>query len=160
MKLVIGMLLAAIVALAQSPSPTAGNTGKADWANVAHLTVGDDIRVSMSDGKSFRGQLQSSTEDSLIIIAANAQHTLARAQVSKIATKSKSHRGRNTLIGLGVGAGAGLVIGAAGDRSCANDCFISKDFLKETVTPIGAVIGAIIGVAWPTGRWHDVYRSK
>jgi hypothetical protein len=160
MKLVIGMFVAVGIVMAQSPSTSAGNTGKSDWANVTRLTIGDDVRVSTANGKSFRGQLQSSTADSLIMTAANTQQTLARAQVVKIATKGKSHRARNTLIGAGIGAGAGLAIGAAGDHSCSNDCFISQNFLKETVTPIGAVIGAIVGVAWPTGRWHDVYRSK
>jgi hypothetical protein len=161
MRFVLAIFLAAGLAAAQSPTPSPTNSGKSDWASVKRLAAGEDIRVSMTDGKSFRGQLQSSTDDSLIIIVANTQQTLARAEISKIATKGNSHRGRNTLIGLGVGAGAGLAIGAGVDHSCApHDCFIGNNLGKEAFTPVGAFIGAIVGVAWPTGRWHDVYRSK
>src|SRR5271167_1307346 len=108
MKLLIGILVAAGLALAQ--------TGNADWANVKRLTAGEEIRVSMSDGKSFHGQLQSSTDDSLIMVAASSQQTLARPQITKIATKGASHRGRNALIGFGIGAGGGLAVGAGVDH--------------------------------------------
>jgi hypothetical protein len=161
MRLALAILLAAEVIAAQSPPPPAGNSGKSDWTNIQRLATGEEIRASMTDGKSFRGQLQSSTDDSLIVIVANTQQTLARAQVTKIAIKGTSHRARNTLIGLGVGAGAGLGLGAGVDHSCApHDCFIGNNIGKEVFTPVGAFIGAIVGVAWPTGRWHDVYRVK
>ncbi len=158
MKLALAILLAGVIS-AQSP-PSTGGAEKSDWASVKRLAAGEEIRISMSDGKSFRGQVQSSNDDSLIMIAANSQQTLARAQIAKIATKGNSHRARNTLIGLGAGAGAGLAIGAGADHSCSPNCFISNNFGKEVLTPVGAVIGTIVGFAWPTGRWHDVYRSK
>jgi hypothetical protein len=158
-----GILLAAGMLAAQTPSAPASNGG---WANLKRLAAGDEIRVSMigsngSGGKSFSGQLQSSTDDSLIMVAANSQQTLSRTEIAKIATKRDSHRARNALIGLGIGAGAGLAIGAVGDHSCvAVSCFISKDFGKEVLTPVGAIVGTIVGVAWPTGGWHNVYRAK
>jgi hypothetical protein len=151
--LLIGILLAAGVARAQ--------TANTDWANVKRIAAGEEIRVSMSDGKSFRGQLQSSTADSLIMVAANSQQTLARPQVAKIATKRDSHRMRNTLIGLGLGAGAGLAGGAVEDHSdCAGRCGFGNNLGKVIFTPLGAVVGTVVGVAWPTGGWHEVYRSK
>lgn len=114
----------------------------------------------MSDGKSFRGQLQSTTDESLIMVAANSQQTLARPQIAKVATKGASHRGRNALIGLGIGAGSGLAIGAGSDASCGGHCFFGNNIGKEVLTPIGAIVGTIVGAVWPTGGWHDVYRSK
>jgi len=115
----------------------------------------------MSDGKSFRGQLQSAADDSLIMVAASSQQTLPRPQIAKIATKGASHRGRNALIGLGVGAGAGLVGGAIEDHSsCGGRCWFGNDLGKAIYTPLGAIVGTIVGVAWPTGGWHEVYRSK
>jgi len=160
MRLVLGILLAAGLIAAQTPTPPS-NPGKSDWANVKRLAAGEEIRVSTTDGKSFRGQLQSTTDESLIMVAASAQQTLARAQVTKIATKGTSHRRRNALIGLGVGAGTGLAIGAGTDQSCAaHGCFLGANIGKEVLTPLGALVGVIIGVAWPTGGWHEVYRSK
>lgn len=151
MRLGFVMLLAAGIATAQ-PSPA-----NPDWANLKRLAAGEEIRVSMSDGKSFRGQLQSTTDESLIMIVASAQQALARPQIAKVAKKSASHRTRNTLIGLGVGAGGGLAIGAGVDHG---DRGWFQNFGKETLTPIGALVGAIVGVAWPTGGWHEVYRLK
>ncbi len=158
-----GILLAAGMLAAQTPSAPASSGG---WANVKRLAAGDAIRVSMigsngSGGKSFSGELQSTTDESLVMVAANSQQTLARTEIAKIATKRDSHRARNALIGLGIGAGAGLAIGAGADSSCLhNGCFLGKDIGKEVLTPVGAIVGTIVGVAWPTGGWHNVYRAK
>jgi hypothetical protein len=133
---------------------------KNDWANVKALPIGGEIRVSLQTGKSYRGQVQNVTEESLIIVAASSQETLARAQIKKISSKGDSHRMRNTLIGLGIGAGSGLAIGAGSDASCGGHCWFGNNIGKEVLTPVGAIVGTLIGVAWPTGLWHDVYRAK
>ena len=138
----------------------AAGTAAAQWTNVKNLAIGQEIRISLADGRSFRGEVQSVADDSLVIAAANNQQALERAQIRKIATKGESHRLRNTLIGLGVGAGAGLAFGAGTDSGCSPHCFLGNNIGKEILTPLGAIVGTIIGVAWPTGRWHEVYRSK
>jgi hypothetical protein len=148
------LLLASLAASAQSPSP------KANWANLKSLTVGGEIRVSLQDGQSFRGQMQSVTDDSLVMIAASSQQSLTRTQVAKVSTKGESHRRRNTLIGLGIGAGGGVAVGAGIDQGCKSNCWFGNNIGKEVFTPIGAIIGTIVGVAWPTGTWHEVYRAK
>ena len=150
MRCLLLIMLAAALAPAQ----------KTNWANVKGLPVGGEIKVSLEGGKSYRGQVQDVTDDSLVIVAASSQQSLARAQVAKVATKGESHRLRNTLIGLGVGAGAGLGIGAGADSRCNGNCWFGNNLGKEIVTPLGAIIGTIVGVAWPTGLWHEVYRSK
>jgi hypothetical protein len=161
MRFLFATLLAAGLIAAQTPTPPAANPAKSDWANVKRIAAGEEIRVSMSDGKSFRGQLQSTTDDSLIMVAASSQQTLARPQVTKVATKHEGHRTRNALIGLGVGAGAGLAIGVGADHGCqTHGCFVSNNLGKEVFTPLGALAGVIVGVAWPTGGWHEVYRLK
>ena len=150
MKFALLLLLSAVAALADQ-----------NWASVKSLTIGGEIKVSAADGKSFRGQLQTVTDDSLVMLAANTQQSLPRAQVLKIWTKGESHRKRNTLIGLGIGAGAGLGIGVGVDHQCGGgSCFISDNLGKAVFTPLGALIGTIIGVAWPTGYWHEIYHSK
>src|SRR5579864_5234178 len=133
---------------------------KNDWASLDKLAAGDQIRVSMTDGKSYKGEFQSASADSMMMVAASSQQSLAHAQVAKVAVKRDGHRGRNTLIGLGVGAAGGLAIGAAGDAQCGHNCFLGNNIGKAVVTPIGAIIGTIIGAVWPTGGWHDVYRAK
>jgi hypothetical protein len=86
--------------------------------------------------------------------------------VAKVSAKDKGHRLRNTLIGLGAGAGGGLILGAVGDANSCHPGFfgcwdpLGRNGLKETVTPLGALIGGIVGVLLPTGGWRDVYRAK
>jgi hypothetical protein len=128
---------------------------KTNWTNVQTLTIGEEIKASLESGSSFRGELQKVTDESLIMLAAGSQQTLPRAQIKKVATKGASHRGRNALIGLGIGAGAGFGTGTAVDHGWGN-----FNIGKLLGTPIGAIIGTIIGAVWPTGTWHDVYRSK
>jgi hypothetical protein len=151
MKLALLLLLAATLASAQ----------KTNWANVKTLPVGGEIRVSLDTGKAFRGQLQSVTDESLIIVAASSQETLPRPQIMKVATKGDGHRMRNALIGLAIGAGGGLAIGAGIDHGTCKTCFFRDDNVGKIIfTPIGAIVGTVVGVAWPTGTWHEVYRSK
>ena len=133
---------------------------KLDWTSVKNLPIGQEIRVTLGDGKAFRGQVQSVTEDTLAILAANTQQSLVRSEVKKIVTKGESHRGRNTLIGLGIGAGAGLGMGAGSDATCSPHCFLGNNVGKEILTPVGAVVGTIVGLVWPTGTWHEVYKAK
>jgi hypothetical protein len=153
MKFMLLLLFAAGTAAAQSP--------KANWPNVQKIQIGQEIQVFLADGKSFRGPIQSVTGESLVVVAATSQQSLARAQILKVRIKGPSHRARNTLIGLALGTGSGLAIGAGLDHSVCNHCLLKGDNLaKEVFTPLGAIVGTVIGVLWPTGGWHDVYRSK
>jgi hypothetical protein len=150
MRFVSLIVLTLGIAAAQQP----------EWDNVKRIAKDTEIRVSLfgsngSDGKSYRGQLQSATDDSLMMVAASSQETLARAQIKKVSTKKKGHRLRNTLIGAGVGVAAGAVIGVASNQ---DEGFLA--IATEVLTPVGAVLGAAIGAAIPTGGWHDVYRVK
>jgi hypothetical protein len=138
----------------------AATAQKDNWANLKNVPVGGEIRVSLEGGKSYRGQLQSLTDEGLIIVAASSQEKLERVQIRKIATKGDSHRLRNTLIGFGVGAGAGLGIGAGEDSGCAGKCGFGNNLGKVIYTPLGALVGTVVGVAWPTGLWHEIYRIK
>jgi hypothetical protein len=100
-----------------------------------------------------------------MIATATSQEMLARPQIVRVSSKGKSHRGRNALIGLGIGAGGGLIAGVVVDHeSCANrtNCLdiLGPNVGKEVLTPVGALIGAIVGAVIPTGGWRDLYRAK
>jgi hypothetical protein len=146
------MLTAGILAAQTSPLQ--------DWGNVKRLGPGEKIKVSMSDGKSYQGDLRSASDDSIVMATASGEQSLPRAGVAKLATKHPGHRARNTLIGLGIGAGTGLAIGAATDHGCNGNCFFGNNVGKEILTPFGALVGTVVGALWPTGGWKDVYRAK
>jgi hypothetical protein len=130
----------------------------ANWDNLNQLMKGAEIQVTLVTGRSLRGFLQQVTNDSLAINATTSQEMLPRPEIRRVALKRESHRGRNTLIGLGVGIGAGLATGAGIDAQTNHgDWFPSAG--KAVFAPVGAIIGTVVGVAMPTGGWRDVYRA-
>ena len=148
----------AAAAAAQQANPIA------NWANLNQLVPGSEIRVTLAAGKTMRGSMQGVTPESLSIATKASQETLARQDIRQVALKRRGHRGRNTLIGLGIGAGAGLAIGAGLDSRYETHAFMDLRgcwplACKAVVTPVGAVVGAAVGVALPAGRWRDVYRA-
>jgi hypothetical protein len=134
-----------------------------NWANVQGVTVGAEVRVR-TGSKTVRGQLQSVTADLLVLNVKNSQQMITRQEATRVSVKKKNHRLRNTLLGLGIGAGAGLVIGAATDANCkpllpgGGSCFLGNNIGKEIFTPLGAAVGLIVGAVIPSGGWRDVYR--
>jgi hypothetical protein len=134
----------------------------ASWDAVRELAPGSQIRVTTLDGHKLQGSLQSVTDDAIVLATSKSFQTFGRPAIAKISVKRQGHRGRNALIGLGVGAGAGLVAGEIHDHGCpASGCaFIGKNAGKEVLTPLGALIGVTIGALVPTGGWHDIYRAK
>jgi hypothetical protein len=144
--------------------PLSQSSARSDWGNLTKLTAGDEIRVIVAARGGMRARFEGVTNESLIVNTAGKEESLDRASVASVAAKGESHRRRNALIGLGVGAGTGLALGAVADahpcggsRDCLN---IFPNFGKEVGTPVGAVIGLTVGALLPTGGWHDIYRSR
>jgi hypothetical protein len=156
-KLLRQSLLLAIMAAALAESATA-QQGKpiAQWANLNRLENGSEIRVVLAGGKTLRGFLQSVSPDSLAINATTSQEALSRQEIKLVSQKRPGHRGRNTLIGLGIGAAGGLATGAAIDHG---DHGWFPNLGKAVFTPLGAIIGTVVGVAIPTGGWRVVYHA-
>jgi hypothetical protein len=135
----------------------AAQSKRGDWNILGGLATGTEIRVTLSGGRVVRGFLQKNDADSLLVNATISQETLARQDVKRVQSKRPGHRGRHTLIGLAVGAGGGLAVGAGLDH--ANQTGWFSDFGKAFLTPVGAIIGTVVGVALPTGGWREVYRT-
>ena len=150
---VVALLFAALAAKA----PAQPHASPGSWANLSQLAPGTEIRVALSGGRTLRGFLQRVTPDSLAINAPTSQETLSRADIKRVQVKRTGHRGRNTLIGLLSGTGGGLAIGAAVDHGTGGGWF--PNIGKAIMTPLGTVIGTVVGVAIPTGGWREIYRS-
>ena len=130
----------------------------ANWANLNRLVTGAEIRVTLANGKTLRGFMQRVTPESLAINSTTSQETLSRQDIRRVALKRPGHRGHNTLIGLAIGTGAGLAVGAGVDAKSGPGRMF-PDLGKAVFTPLGALIGTVVGVALPTGGWRDVYRA-
>jgi hypothetical protein len=153
--IVLPALLAAALAAtaaAQQAKPIA------NWANLNQLVPGSEIRVTLATGRVLRGFVQRVTPESLAINAATSQETLSRQDIRRVELKKPGHRGRNTLIGLAIGTGAGLAVGAGVDAKSGPGIMV-PDVGKAVLSPVGALVGTVIGVALPTGGWRDVYRA-
>ena len=153
-----GFVVAALLALGLAVN-AAGQSADM-WASVMQLAPGTEIRAGLSSGRTAGGAVQSTTADSVVIQSGAGREKLLRAEIKRVQVKGKGRRGRNVLIGLAIGAGGGLAIGAAVD---SHDKGSNFNFIpnagKAIFTPLGAIIGAIVGVAIPAGAWREVYRA-
>jgi hypothetical protein len=143
---------------------------KNDWANLKTLTAGTEMRVIATGGQTIRGSFVSVSDDALIVGQPKGERMLTRSMVASVSLKKKNHRIRHMLIGLGVGAAGGLAAGAGLDSAypcrymdlgCVPAPGIGKyPSNKELVTPVGAVLGLVVGTVLPTGGWREIYRSR
>ena len=140
---------------------------KANWAALQKLAPGDTVLVALNGAQSFQGQFRTLTDEAIEVHLMAGGRTFPREKIFRVSTKVQSHRGRHALIGVLVGAGAGLGLGLATDKS--SKCGPSGPFLcglgssnygKEIFTPVGAIVGGVVGVVLPAGGWREVYRAR
>jgi hypothetical protein len=112
MKLLLCIALSIAAGWAQSP--------RREWTSLNGLSAGAEIRVQLTGGKTVRGFFQRATAEALVVNAARSEEMVARGDVKRVQLKQVGHRGRNTLIGLAVGAGGGLAAGAAADANASD----------------------------------------
>lgn len=136
-----------------------------NWDRVGQLTPSQQIRVTLLDGRKVRGEFESASGDAVMVRTPKSEETLGRIMVARVASKGKSHRLRNALIGLGAGAAGGLIAGAVTDAKICHPnvflgCLGGRDIGKVVLTPFGALVGVIVGALIPTGGYRDIYRVK
>ncbi len=139
---VLGLMVGVPVA-AGRPRPE-----KANWDNVKQLLPGEEIRVVLNDAKSYRGLLQTVTDEGIAVRLATGDQTFARENILRVSSKGQSQRGRNAAIGAGIGT---VAMGAAAAVA------IGSGWGMLFGLP-GGGLGTIVGAVLPTGGWHDVYR--
>ena len=79
-----------------------------NWDNLKQLAPGQQIRVVLNDAKSYEAKFQSVTDDAIVVRLATGDQTFPRQSVLRVSSKHRSHRGRNALIGVGVGVATAL----------------------------------------------------
>lgn len=129
------------------------------------LKGGTEVRVA-AVSRDVRGQLQSVSDDVIVINSGKGQEMLTRQEVTRVSVKGDSHRLGNTLMGAAVGAGAGIGLGygVTHESGCTGSC--ASIFEPKSGVAVGAggvglgVVGALIGAVLPTGGWHQGYKNK
>jgi hypothetical protein len=138
-------LLAIPCALSQqppAPTPTGSN-----WTRIQALPVGTSLHIN---GKPHTTCVFANADaDSITCTKSNKPVTYLRTGITSI---KLAHRGRSTLVGLGIGAGGGAIVGfAAGTNS--KDTFFGPNAFRGAVTAVFAVIGGAVGT--PIGYFTD-----
>ena len=144
----LSILLLATIAGAQNPEES--------WDNLKSLRAVEKIQVVDQKLKSQNGIFVSVSDEAITFQAGKDAVTIQRADVFRVSSLEREHsRGRNALIGLGVGAAVGaLIIEAA----VANGEEVTPPALVGVSLMFGAIGGAI-GVALPPGH-PTIYRAE
>ncbi len=151
----LGALIATMSAApANAQSASGGDRDGTSWANVERLRPGNTIRLLCSGQRLWTGRLTRVSADSLALEDGGTGRTVARSEVLRVEVKSRL---RSTLIGLGIGAAAGLGFGyLAGSRSGL------KSDEKAAAVGLGASLfaGAGAGLGALAPSWKLVYSGE
>lgn len=145
-----------------SASAAETKSAQANWDNLKPLAAGDEVRVVLSDGKSYPATYQGFSDEAIVVRTSTGEQTFSRHGVLRVSVKRDSRRKRNALIGAAVGCAAGLGIAAAYASSQQKEYPQNRYF--EVLGPTyGAILGAAgagLGVAFSRGAWREVYRAR
>ncbi len=143
---------------AAQPQAAADETG---WSNLQQLRVGQRIEVVQMNLKSLQGTFLRFSEGVISLRVKKQEVAVQREDVFRVSLREKSKRLRNALIGLAIGAGAGV---AAAEISVRTDQPIARfrgeyrSIAYTVLVPVGLGVGAGIGAAFP--GYQTIYRAK
>ena len=147
-------LIWTLLLLVLVPGLGLAQTGREFWDNLSQLHAGQKIEVVDMKLKSLKGKFVSFSEESISLQVGNDQVSVERSNVLRV-NSGHSKRGRNALIGLAIGAGAGLAVGAVLDSQATGEF---KDFGVLLGPPIGA--GAGVGIWAAFAGYQTIYRAS
>jgi len=149
-------VIRALILLVLLPGLGLAQTDKDSWDNLKQLRAGQKIEVVDMDLKSLRGEFVSVTDGGISLHADGRETSVERESVLRVSAQQKGRRLRNVAIGAGIGAGAGLILGArcasASEPGWEGPCYAIGSLL------VGG-IGAGVGAAMPTGQ-KTLYRAR
>jgi hypothetical protein len=162
-----GLTFGAVAARAHDSSVLNGK-----WNDLKFLKPGQEIRVVTNDLDSYRGEIESVSDEGITLRPKKRELTIDRKKIFRISQKlEESHRTRDALLGAAIGAGAGLATGLLANKvirdrrtctegpefSCAPPPFTHWG---ATLTPAGAGLGGTMGAVLSSGGWIDIYRTR
>lgn len=145
------------VLLVAAPGLIHAQRPEQSWDNLRQLRPGETIEVVDARMKSHRGAFATSTPEAISLRHDGRALSVPRAEVASVKRFRAARRGRNTLVGLALGAAGGLAFGAIRGKTYHEEG--ETPVFVLVWTPIGAGIGAGVGAALPTGGQVTVYRA-
>ena len=133
------------------------------WTGLTQFSPGQPIRIVLNDAKSYCGRFQSLSDADIVVRLSAGDQMFERRRVLRVSTPAKSHRARNSLIGVATGFGAGAIVGVAspelGQGKCAQGSCVNAESVAIAGL-VGGAVGAVAGAVIPTGGWRDLYRAR
>ena len=155
----VGCLLALplVEAKALQEAQPSTEPGISDWNNLQQLRVGQKIEVVDTNLKKLKGTFLSFSDEAISLRVGKDEVGVQRPKVFRVSAREHSKRLRNTLIGLGIGAAAGAVVGAAAVAGKPRQA--GERRLSMVIgTLIGSGVGTVVGAAFP--GYQTIYRAK
>lgn len=150
-------ILRSVIVLGLVPHAVLAQSAQESWNNLGQLRAGQKIQVTDMKLKSVEGKFAAFSEDSISLIAKRDRVSIPRANVFSVKNLERSHRRRNALLGLAIGAAGGVAAGAIKGATYHEEGETGVFVLL--LAPIGAGIGAGVGAALPAGQ-ATVYRAQ
>ena len=151
-----------LVATIFSISLPAQELGEHSWGNLQQLRVGQKIEVVDTNLKKYKGTFLSFSEEAISLRVKKQEVGVQRPNVLRVSLREKSKRLRNALIGMAIGAGAGVAAveicayASSGSLPCAGQDFRAVAY--AILVPVGGAAGAGIGAAFP--GYQTIYRVE
>jgi len=136
----IALLAKTQILLAQTPpAPIKGS-----WEGIKAVPPGDELVVSLRNGKSLKGRFGGISDTSLTIDHDRKKTDLDRGAVLKVHRLISKSATRSTMIGLGIGAAVGGVSGGAAAASGPGESG-EYGWGVLIVGTIGLAVGSLVG---------------
>jgi hypothetical protein len=145
----------------QEAQPSA-EPGISDWNNLQQLRAGQRIEVVDTNLKKYKGTFLSFSEEAISLRVGKDEVGVQREDVFRVSLRGKSKRLRNALIGMAIGAGAGVAAAEISIRASEPGFFSERDFWQVpyvVLVSAGIAVGAGVGAAFPPG-YQTIYRAK
>ena len=140
------------------PLLVSAQDARASWNNLKQLQAGEKIEVVDMKLKSFKGTFLSFSEEVISVRVKEDDVVIERAKVLRVTDREHSKRGRNMILGVAIGAGAGLAAGILIDEGVRHVSGEGGSYLFAPVLAgAGAALGALAGL--PSG-YRTIYRAE
>ncbi len=144
-----------------SISLPAQEVGEHSWENLQQLRAGQKIEVVDTSLKKHKGTFLSFSEEAISLRVKKEEVGVQREDVFRVSLREKSKRLRNVLIGLAIGAGAGVAAAEISVRAAQPIGRFRGEYRSiayVVLVPVGLGVGAGIGAAFP--GYQTIYRAK
>ena len=152
-------LVILLTSLLLSPVTLMGQATTSDWSRLTSVTTGSKLSVKLRNGNKVEGTLSSVSDTALTLMVKNTSTELKRDDIRTVHLVGGKSAKKGALIGLGVGAGTGALVGGVLDAS--GDNFpLAKGVTTAIGTILGAGLGALGGALIGRGKRVLLYEAK